>query len=414
MELTLQTRVEGEFTVVEVGGEIDVYTAPKLRDLPGRAGQLRQTQPDRRHGEGRVPRLHRPRRAGRWAGNGCGPTTWQAVCWSATRSASSRSSASLASPRCSRSTIPWPERWVRPAEARADDRWRVGACVDSASARACDSLALLEQCPRGWSRSGFSRAHDCSGYAWTLRRTDVRDHPRRCSGQWQGLLARAQPGHRLCGGGRGCLRASGGGVPRQGGPTGRRGHRENEGDRDCDSGRRLGVPDPAVQNPGCLRRGPGLLSCCVRLACGLLEGKERIGRSIFFLVGAVFSGITGYVGMWLAVRANVRVAAAARVGKSGEQRGHPDRLPYRWCGRHVHRRPRPARRLDRGAHLQGRSAQGVGGLRLRRGPAGNVHACRRRHLHQGRRRRRGLGRQGRAGHPRGRPPQRRHHRGQRR
>src|SRR5262245_1604364 len=39
---------------------------------------------------------------------------------------------------------------------------------------------------------------------------------------------------------------------------------------------------------------------------------ERIGRSIFFLVGALFSATTGYVGMSLAVRANVRVAAAAR------------------------------------------------------------------------------------------------------
>ena len=40
--------------------------------------------------------------------------------------------------------------------------------------------------------------------------------------------------------------------------------------------------------------------------------SEKIGRSIFFLVGAVFSAITGYMGMWLAVRGNVRVAAAAR------------------------------------------------------------------------------------------------------
>jgi K(+)-stimulated pyrophosphate-energized sodium pump len=45
--------------------------------------------------------------------------------------------------------------------------------------------------------------------------------------------------------------------------------------------------------------------------------NERIGRSLFFLVGAVFSGITGYAGMWLAVRGNVRVAAAANT--SGEQ-----------------------------------------------------------------------------------------------
>jgi K(+)-stimulated pyrophosphate-energized sodium pump len=40
--------------------------------------------------------------------------------------------------------------------------------------------------------------------------------------------------------------------------------------------------------------------------------SERIGRSIFFIVGGVFSGITGYMGMWLAVRGNVRVAAAAK------------------------------------------------------------------------------------------------------
>ncbi|NBO16679.1 MAG: sodium-translocating pyrophosphatase, partial [Actinobacteria bacterium] len=38
----------------------------------------------------------------------------------------------------------------------------------------------------------------------------------------------------------------------------------------------------------------------------------KIGRSIFFLVGAGFSALVGYNGMWLAVRANVRVAEAAR------------------------------------------------------------------------------------------------------
>jgi len=43
----------------------------------------------------------------------------------------------------------------------------------------------------------------------------------------------------------------------------------------------------------------------------------KVGRSIFFIIGALFSAVTGYVGMWLAVRANVRVAAAARDG--GEQ-----------------------------------------------------------------------------------------------
>jgi K(+)-stimulated pyrophosphate-energized sodium pump len=45
----------------------------------------------------------------------------------------------------------------------------------------------------------------------------------------------------------------------------------------------------------------------------LLPGDSgvRVGRSVAFLVGAGFSAAIGYLGMWLAVRANVRVAAAA-------------------------------------------------------------------------------------------------------
>ena len=42
----------------------------------------------------------------------------------------------------------------------------------------------------------------------------------------------------------------------------------------------------------------------------------KLGRSIFFLVGAAFSAFVGYNGMWLAVRANVRVAEAARAGSA--------------------------------------------------------------------------------------------------
>jgi K(+)-stimulated pyrophosphate-energized sodium pump len=38
----------------------------------------------------------------------------------------------------------------------------------------------------------------------------------------------------------------------------------------------------------------------------------RLGRSIAFILGASFSAITGFAGMWLAVRGNVRVANAAR------------------------------------------------------------------------------------------------------
>jgi K(+)-stimulated pyrophosphate-energized sodium pump len=45
----------------------------------------------------------------------------------------------------------------------------------------------------------------------------------------------------------------------------------------------------------------------------LLPGETgvKVGRSMFFLVGAGFSAAIGFLGMWLATRANVRVAAAA-------------------------------------------------------------------------------------------------------
>ncbi|MFD7748238.1 sodium-translocating pyrophosphatase [Streptomyces sp. NPDC059698] len=52
--------------------------------------------------------------------------------------------------------------------------------------------------------------------------------------------------------------------------------------------------------------------------------SQRVGRSLFFLVGALFSAATGYIGMRLAVRSNVRVAAAAREATPGEGEAEKD------------------------------------------------------------------------------------------
>ena len=56
----------------------------------------------------------------------------------------------------------------------------------------------------------------------------------------------------------------------------------------------------------------------------------RWGRSGFFIVGAVFSAAIGYLGMSLATKANVRVAAAARTPETGRDVGM--RIAFRTGG----------------------------------------------------------------------------------
>src|SRR6185437_8961154 len=58
------------------------------------------------------------------------------------------------------------------------------------------------------------------------------------------------------------------------------------------------------------------------------DAGQRVGRSIFFLVGALFSATIGYFGMWLATRANLRVAAAANT--TGRERA--TRIAFRTGG----------------------------------------------------------------------------------
>ncbi|MFB7915202.1 sodium-translocating pyrophosphatase [Streptomyces sp. NPDC056061] len=62
---------------------------------------------------------------------------------------------------------------------------------------------------------------------------------------------------------------------------------------------------------------------CLLLLLPADDWSQRAGRSVFFLVGALFSAATGYTGMRLAVRSNVRVAAAAREAIQGE--GEPEK-----------------------------------------------------------------------------------------
>ena len=242
--------------------------------------------------------------------------------------------------------------------------------------------------------------------AQSSRRTDARDHPcRSCGAGGEPVRRQRHAGRdRLR---RGAARAGDGLRVPPAGPRCGRGYGEHA--RHCEGGAGGGVrvPEPPVQDPRLVRR-PRLPAAvpaprrhrCARRSQPLLRRRRRRVRA---------HRLPRHV---------ARGPGERPCGRGGPRerprRGHAHRLPHRRHRRHVHRRPGPARRLDRRAHLPRRRPGRARGFRLRRRAARDVHACRRRYLHQGRGRRRRPRGQGRAGHPRGRPPQRRHHRRQRR
>ena len=151
VDLSLSTRTEGDRTVVEVGRRDRRLHRAAAARAARRAGRRRQVPPRRRHGAGRLPRLDRPRRAGRRPQAGARPRRLAApglhpgahpqdLPDHRPRPRSSRST-----PRSTRRSAPPSERVSQPPRRTEEGHaWPPSSCASA-------------PCPRTSARRGWSR-----------------------------------------------------------------------------------------------------------------------------------------------------------------------------------------------------------------------------------------------------------------
>ena len=313
MELGLDSHTDGPFEVVEVGGEIDVYTAPRLREAIVAAIEADHT---RLIIDVEKVEFLDSTGLGCWSAHSrrSAPTGAPSTS-SARRSASSRSSTSPASTRSSVSIL----------GCRGDRRPRLTPVVTRRA--------------RGWFPSTGNSCPVHGGNSWFTRPCCASRGHQSHPGQHDIRVRRGRD--------RGPRTHPGGGLPRRG-TQARRRHREDAGDRTGRPGGRIRLSDPSVQDP---RASSWSSSRALLLVLPPDDWGIKIGR---YSSSSCRRGVLGghRLPRHVARRSRERPRRRGRPER-GPRPGHAHRVPHRRPRRHADRRPRPARRGRSRADLRG-------------------------------------------------------------